>query len=570
MRSPFQTPFAAVFWNEVLVNTKRVAPYALMILFSANAILWWGWGPAVARGWATNSDFYIYRNLGAFNFVLGLPIFTAIMMGDPVIRDFRLGVDPLLFSKPVGRASYLLGKFFGAFFVLVCCQSAYVLTVFLLQWVPFSGMVTLPVRILPYFKHFFFVIVISHLVLGAFFFAVGTLTRNGKIVYGLAACFYPAYVSLQLIWKNLLPVNVRILLDPVAFNFHSKHINGWDQTADFLNKHVVTYDGYAYGNRTLMVLYSGILLFIVYRRFAIYEQTKLSDDSFTILTLPRAEESVTYGPESAPSLELVRSAIEVSPERDRRPLPNVTTTRGLKTTFIKLCAAGATEFRLLRAERSLIVLLPLVIVLSVFDLTFFRVTPEISYSVTYASGTASALLFFLVGLIIFFTGEAMHRDREVRVQQIIWSTPASNSVLLLSKFFATTLLALSLITIVGLIAVVIQVFRGHTPVDLPAYVLIYGVVVVPSIAFMTSLVLALNAMLRNKYVTYVVSVGAAAGLLYLYNIGYNHWLYNPLLYRLWTYADLTSSTMLTRRLYWFGLAAVFLALAHLVFERKST
>jgi hypothetical protein len=103
-----------------------------------------------------------------------------------------------------------------------------------------------------------------------------------------------------------------------------------------------------------------------------------------------------------------------------------------------------------------------------------------------------------------------------------------------------------------------------------AFVIIYGVVVVPSIVFMTSLVLALNAILRNKYVTYVVSIAAAAGLLYLYNIGYNHWLYNPLLYRIWTYADLTSSTMLTRRLYWFGLAAVFLALAHLVFERKST
>jgi len=96
------------------------------------------------------------------------------------------------------------------------------------------------------------------------------------------------------------------------------------------------------------------------------------------------------------------------------------------------------------------------------------------------------------------------------------------------------------------------------------------VVVVPGIVFMTSLVLTLNVILRNKYATYVVSVGAAAGLLYLYNVGYNHWLYNPLLYHLWTYADLTSPTMLTRRLYWFGLAAVFLALAHLVFERKST
>ena len=569
MRNPFQTPFAAVFWNEVLVNTKRVAPYALMIFFSSNAILWWGWGPAVARGWATNSDFYIYRNTSGFNFVLGLPIFTAIMMGDPVLRDFRLGIDPLIFSKPIGRASYLLGKFFGNFFVLVCCQSAFAITFCLLQWVPFPGMVKLPVQILPYFKHLFFVIVVSHLVLAAFYFAVGTISRNAKIVYGLAACFYPAYVSFQLLWKSL-PSNVRILFDPVAFNFHTKNINGWDSTADFLNKQVVSYGPYAYANRGLMLIYSAALLFIVYRRFTTHEQTQLSTDHFTILTLPRASDTVPYGVESAaPSYGVVDSAIEAGlGERDRAPLPSVTSTRGLRTTLFKIFSAVETEFRLLRAERSLIVLVPLVVVLSIFDLAFFRVNPEISYSVTYASGTANALLLFLVGLIIFFTGEAMHRDREVKVRPIVWSTPAPNSVLLLSKCFATVLLALALVAAVGLLAIVIQVLRGHEPVDFTAYLLIYGMVVMPGVVFMTSMVVALNALLRNKYVTYVVAVGTSAGLLYLYNIGYNHWLYNPLLYRLWTYADLFTGTMLTRRLYCLALAVVFLALAHLVFERK--
>ncbi|HXI75224.1 MAG TPA: hypothetical protein VNG94_06525, partial [Pyrinomonadaceae bacterium] len=62
MSNPFKSRFTAIFFNEVLLNSKRVAPYLLMLLFSANAVLWWGWGPAVARSWATNSDFYISRN----------------------------------------------------------------------------------------------------------------------------------------------------------------------------------------------------------------------------------------------------------------------------------------------------------------------------------------------------------------------------------------------------------------------------------------------------------------------------------------------------------------------------
>jgi hypothetical protein len=311
-------------------------------------------------------------------------------------------------------------------------------------------------------------------------------------------------------------------------------------------------------------------LFIVYRRFSTHEQAKLSTDHFTILTLPRDSETVPLGLESAPSFGVFDTPIETTPARDRIPLPSVMVTRGLRTTLFKIVAAVETEFRLLSFERSLIVLIPLVILLSIFDLAFFRVEPEISYSVTYASGTAKPLLLFLVGLIIFFTGETMHRDREVKVRPIVWSTPAPNSVLLLSKCFATLLLALALLAAVGLVAIVIQVFRGHTPVDFTAYVVIYGVVVVPSIVFMTSMVVALNALLRNKYATYVVAVGISAVLLYLYNIGYNHWTYNPLLYRLWTYPDLFTQTMLVRTLYCLGLAAALLALAHLVFERKST
>jgi hypothetical protein len=85
---------------------------------------------------------------------------------------------------------------------------------------------------------------------------------------------------------------------------------------------------------------------------------------------------------------------------------------------------------------------------------------------------------------------------------------------------------------------------------------------------MTACVVAMNAVLRNKYLAYVVAVGTAAGLLYLYNTGHNHWSYNPLLYHLWRYSDLTSTTILTYRLYCLGLAVAFLALAHIFFQRK--
>jgi hypothetical protein len=116
---------------------------------------------------------------------------------------------------------------------------------------------------------------------------------------------------------------------------------------------------------------------------------------------------------------------------------------------------------------------------------------------------------------------------------------------------------------------VIQLMRAHTPVNPSTYLIVYGVVLVPGIVFLTSLVVALNVLLRNKHLVYVVAVGMGAGLVYLYNIGYNHWLYNPMLYQLWKYQDLTSGRILVSRLYYLVLAGVFLALAHFFFARKS-
>jgi ABC-type transport system involved in multi-copper enzyme maturation permease subunit len=242
---------------------------------------------------------------------------------------------------------------------------------------------------------------------------------------------------------------------------------------------------------------------------------------------------------------------------------------GIRANINKLIAALGIEFRLLAIERSLVVVMPLAIFRSILVVAFYNIPPDVSYSAAYATNTAKLLLLFLIGIAVFYTGEAMHRDREVKIEPVIWSTPVKNNVLLLSKCLATLVLTFSLVAAVGLLAIAIQLLRGHTPVDVPAYVVVYGVVLVPGIVFMTSFVVALNVLLRNRYAAYAIAIGTGAGLFYLYSIGYKNWLYNPLLYQLWKYPDLTSGKILAYRLYWLVLAAVCVGLAHVLFERKS-
>ncbi len=185
------------------------------------------------------------------------------------------------------------------------------------------------------------------------------------------------------------------------------------------------------------------------------------------------------------------------------------------------------------------------------------------------------LILFMIGIIVFYTGEAMHRDREVRIEPVLWAAPAPNNVLLLSKFLATLLLTCGLIVAVGIAGLAIQVLRNHTPIDLLAYLRVYGLILLPSTIFVTALAVLANIVLRNKHVAYVFSIGTAAGLFCLYSNGYNHWLYNPLLHGLWTYSDLAGAgnnqtTILIHRIYCLGIAIACLSLAHLLFRRKST
>jgi ABC-2 type transport system permease protein len=270
MTKPFQTRFGAIFQNEVRLNSKRIAPYFVALLCAGNGLLWWGWGPATGHKWAVNADFFIAGVLPIYSFLF-LPLYTALMMADPAIRDFRVGIDPLIFSKPISRAAYLLGKFFGNFFVLACCQSAFVVTWFVLQAVPKQGVITQDWKAFPYIKHFLVFVVISHLGLAAFYFAVGVLTRNAKIVYGLGVAFYPLYIAYQTVLLSRLPWRWKLALDPLVMNrggkFHAI-------SAEVMNHLVVVYDTDLIVNRAVMVLLAAICLTIVYVRFTIAERPR--------------------------------------------------------------------------------------------------------------------------------------------------------------------------------------------------------------------------------------------------------------------------------------------------------
>jgi hypothetical protein len=177
-------------------------------------------------------------------------------------------------------------------------------------------------------------------------------------------------------------------------------------------------------------------------------------------------------------------------------------------------------------------------------------------------------------MTLFYTGEAMHREREARIEPLLWSMPVPNGVLILSKFFASLALIATLMVTVGVVAIAIQMIRGHGPIEIRPFLMSYSIVVVPAAAFLIAVVIVLNVILRDKYLTYAVGIAKAGGLFYLNSLGYNGWLYNPLLYQLWKYGDLSGGAALNKvllhRAYCLAIASAALAFAVLSVARKST
>jgi ABC-type transport system involved in multi-copper enzyme maturation permease subunit len=404
LRSPARTPFGAIFQTEVLLNSKRVAPYAMAVLFGANAWLWQAKGPAVYYGWATNSDFVIVRIFAVFSFMT-LPLFTALIMGDPVIRDFRAGVDPLIFSKPIGNATYLLGKFFGNFFVLVCCQMAFLLMLLLLQGFPTTQMIVGPARLIPYLKHFLLLVVISHLVLAAFYFTVGTLTRNAKIVYGLAVSFYPLYMTYQAVLLKSLPRRWRIALDPLLMNWPdltAKGRGGEWINAQAINQLAFSYNSDVTANRALMVLIAAVCLTLLYVRFSRAGRFKKSEDDSRITTLNLAASDGGLFAGAAGFGFAPPARVEEDSRGKMMAIPKVSTsTEGVRANVKQLMAALGIELRLLYAERSLVVLVPLATLLCLAGLAYYEVAPDGSYSAAYASRTAESRVLFILAIAVF-------------------------------------------------------------------------------------------------------------------------------------------------------------------------
>lgn len=416
------------------------------------------------------------------------------MLANIVLRDTESKMAGIMHALPIGKYPFLTGRFVGAFAVVCIAFSATCLGMIIGSFMWWLDPETLgPFRPWDY-VHVMLTLAIPNLLLtGAIFFAVATATRSLLLTYASLIALLVIYFSVRAIFSDPADRDMMALLDPFGLSAMGNVVRYW--TISERNSQLVPLSGELLLNRAIWVGAALTLAGLTIWRFSFAERSpkgRKADDKPAAsgpvtLTLPRATPQIGWA--TALTQLRLRTRFEV--------------TAVMKSAaFIILVALGVFNAGgiLLRMQ-------------ALYGTDIYPVTREV---VRLLSGT-----FGIVPLIVsvYYAGELVWRERQVKLHEIIDATPSPNWVFVLSKFAAMILVLTVLLVIAGIVGISAQLARGYTDIEIGLYVsFLFGVALYQTLLFAV-LSLFLQVLSGNKYLGMLAAVGWIIASLVLQGLG---------------------------------------------------
>jgi hypothetical protein len=122
---------------------------------------------------------------------------------------------------------------------------------------------------------------------------------------------------------------------------------------------------------------------------------------------------------------------------------------------------------------------------------------------------AGSINAMLVLVLLFYSGELVHRDRQLRIADVSDATPLPGWIALLAKAGALAAVVLVFLAAGALVAIAIQLFKGGAPVEAGLYV--QGTLLNAAYFIIVSMaLLALQTLANNKYAGYLLGAALIA------------------------------------------------------------
>jgi ABC-2 type transport system permease protein len=427
-----------------------------------------------------NAPFVIQTYYSIMSF-LTLLMTTAFILAS-TIRDFTYNSYQIIFTTPVKRLHYLLGRFFGAVTISTLPMlgvSAGILIGCLMPWVDPEkvGLVFLDAHLAGFLQ----LAVPNTLFSASVVFIIAALTRNtisafiGSLLLLVATGIAGAFA------EDLSREWLAILMDPYGSQTFSILTKYW--TVSQKNSQVLPLTGLYLYNRLIWFAVSVILILITSKLFSFTAKNKKvkekNDD---------ADEPLLHKHASLPAVSPVfnrKAAFVMYFARIKFELSSI-----LKSpAFIVILIAGLLNF------------LPTIFLNDApYGLTAHPVT---YYMIDMVQGS---FYLFLIAIIIIYSGQLVWKERDNKMEEIYDATPHPTWISWLSKFTSLAIIIFIVQVFCIIACITAQLSKGFYDIRPAVYITTLLGIDYSGLLYLVIMAMFLHSVINNKYLAFFAFV----------------------------------------------------------------
>ena len=551
--------FGEIFRFELKYRIKRPATWAyfgILFVFGALIAMDGGNGNGSEKAFA-NSSFQIAVFMGIMS--IFMTMISSAVMGVPVYRDIEHGVKDYYFSFPVTEKGYLLGRFCGSFLILMLISlGLHFGMIFGYTLGPLVGWEEAerfgPLNLWHYIQPSFTLLWPNLLFTGTIFFCLVALTRKVFISYVGSVLFFIGYLLAINLTQDVANQDMADILDPFAFNTYSNATKYWTPVEQ--NELVQPLTGNFLINRLLWLGSAMVLLLFTLFRF---DFVRFLDKR---LGKKKKSESAADNDKSNLSWSLPRTIPTFSNGLffgQMRKQAWLEFTSILKDVYFIAMIVGGLLFLFLDGW---------------LGNTIYG-TPNLPMTYYMIESKNATYIIFVFIIIIFYTGEVVHRDKSVGFDQIADALPIPNWVSYGSKFLAMSMVAFFLATMVWVVGVTSQTLQGYFNYEFDKYFTDLYLLEFPLYLQLVILAFFVHILVNKKFLGHVIAISVwlvLFGINTIAEVDFNMALYS---YRPgYLISDMNGfghfiAPVSWFNLYWLALGGVLLIIGNLLWNRGT-
>lgn len=540
-----------IFKFELLYRLKRPDTYVFFLflfLFSIVGVDFIFQGSDMGP-MKKNSPIIIAKTMGA---ITGLfMILASMIMGFSVLRDFEYEIESLVFTTPINKKDYLLGRFLGSFTVLLFVFSGIIFGMIIGEFMPwntpedylnFNGTV--------YLKTFVFTTLPSLFFGAALFFVTGALSRNLVVVYTQGIVLFVIFMLSKAITNDFW----QAILDPFSLTTTTYVTESWSAIEKTTQE--LPFIGALLFNKLFWFSLGVFALIYGYKKF-----------NFNVVKQKQSTRKKVQKLTTSNSTNLEQDAV----------IPVVTKNYGLISKLTQLKEFSRFYFKSICKQPSFwgIVICGMIIIL-INSVNLGTVYGVNSLPATYfiVEELQETSIYFFIIVLVFYSGELVWKERSAKLNLIYDATSMSSFIKLTGKFIGLNLVYVVLMLSLICSGILLQTVSGYFKFELQVYFYGFFLEIFPFLTLYTFVAFFIQSVVNNKFVGIMLVIVFFIANIALGLFGFDHDLYFFGGSSVGTYSDMNGyghalKPYLFIKSYWFLFGILLLIFGSLVYVRGT-